>query len=103
VGKPEDSHRVIAEVLALHGRVDVLVNNTGITVDKTVRRMSVDDWHAVLRVILSGAFYMVQAVLEQTLERSFGRIINITWVVGETGAYGPSELRRVEVRPLRFH
>jgi NAD(P)-dependent dehydrogenase (short-subunit alcohol dehydrogenase family) len=68
--------------------VDVLVNNAGITVDKTVRRMTVQDWHAVLRVNLSGAFYMIQAVLEHMLERGFGRIINISSVVGETGAFG---------------
>ena len=88
VGVPGDCGRVIEEVLSVHGRVDVLVNNAGITVDKTVRRMTIDDWHAVLRVNLSGAFYMVQAVLEHMLERGFGRIINISSVVAETGAFG---------------
>jgi acetoacetyl-CoA reductase len=88
VGQPEDCRRVIDEVLSQHGRVDILVNNAGVTVDKTVRRMTVDDWHAVLRVNLSGAFYMVKAVLEHMLERGSGRIINISSVVGETGAFG---------------
>ena len=88
VGEPGDCLRVIEEVLCLHGRVDVLVNNAGITVDKTVRRMTVKDWHAVLRVSLSGAFYMIQAVLEHMLDRGFGRIINISSVVADTGAFG---------------
>src|SRR5438067_428512 len=100
VGVPGDCARVIEEVLALHGRVDVLVNNAGITVDKTVRRMTVDDWHAVLRVNLSGAFYMVQAVLQHMLERGFGRIINISSVVRRDWRFRPSELRSTEVRPL---
>src|SRR5690348_11705555 len=88
VGMPADCGRVIEEVLSVHGQVDVLVNNAGITVDKTVRRMTIDDWHAVLRVNLSGAFYMVQAVLEHMLEPGFSRIINISSVVAETGAFG---------------
>jgi acetoacetyl-CoA reductase len=88
VGEPGDYLRVTGEVLSRHGRVDVLVNNAGITVDKTVRRMTVKDWHAVLRVNLSGASYMIQAVLEHMLDRGFGRIINISSVVGETGAFG---------------
>ena len=88
VGDPADCRRVVDEVLARHGRVDVLVNNAGVTVDKTVRRMSIDDWHAVLRVNLSGAFYMTRSVLEPMLERGFGRIINISSVIGDTGAFG---------------
>jgi NAD(P)-dependent dehydrogenase (short-subunit alcohol dehydrogenase family) len=88
VGNPDDCRRVAEEVLATHGRIDILVNNAGITVDKTVRKMTVDDWHAVLRVNLSGAFYMTKAVLEHMLERSFGRIVNISSLVGETGAVG---------------
>ena len=60
VGQPDDCHRVADDVLAAHGRIDYLVNNAGVTVDKTVRKMTVDDWHAVLRINLSGAFYMTK-------------------------------------------
>src|SRR6185312_8550201 len=62
VGKPEDCARVVGDVLDERGRVDYLINNAGITVDKTMRKMTVDDWHAVLRINLSGAFYMSKAV-----------------------------------------
>jgi NAD(P)-dependent dehydrogenase (short-subunit alcohol dehydrogenase family) len=48
VGNAEDCQRVVHDVLAEHGRADYLVNNAGVTVDKTVRKMTVDDWHAVL-------------------------------------------------------
>lgn len=88
VGNPEDCQRVVQDVLAEHGRVDYLVNNAGVTVDKTVRKMTVDDWHTVLRVNLSGAFYMTKAVLEHMLDRGFGRIINISSVIGQTGNVG---------------
>jgi len=88
VGKPEDCQKVVAEVLGEYGHIDYLVNNAGITVDKTMRRMTVEDWHAVLRVNLSGAFYMTKAVLEEMIGRNFGRIVNISSVVGETGNIG---------------
>jgi acetoacetyl-CoA reductase len=88
VGQPDDCQRVADEVLADQGRIDYLVNNAGVTVDKTVRKMTVDDWHAVLRINLSGAFYMTKAVLDQMVDRGFGRIVNISSMVGQTGNIG---------------
>ncbi len=88
VGEPGDCQRVVQEVLSEHGRVDFLINNAGITVDKTVRKMTVDDWHAVLRINLSGSFYMAKAVLDHMLGNGFGRIVNISSVIGQTGSVG---------------
>jgi acetoacetyl-CoA reductase len=88
VGDPGDCQHVIDDVLAAQGRIDFLVNNAGVTVDKTVRRMSIDDWHAVLRINLSGPFYMTKAVLDHMLERGSGRIVNISSVIGQTGSIG---------------
>jgi acetoacetyl-CoA reductase len=88
VDLPEDCARVVAEVLKTYGRVDYLVNNAGITLDKTVRKMTVEEWRTVLQVNLSGAFYMSKAVLEHMLERGSGRIVNISSVIGETGNVG---------------
>jgi acetoacetyl-CoA reductase len=88
VGQPEDCRRVAENVLAAQGRIDYLVNNAGVTVDKTVRKMTVDDWHAVLRINLSGAFYMTKAVLDHMLGNGFGRIVNISSMVGQTGNIG---------------
>src|SRR5579864_3203296 len=78
VGSAEDCRRTIAEVIDQHGRLDVLVNNAGITIDKTVLKMTDEDWYKVLAVNLSGAFFMSQAVLPHMIERGSGRIINIS-------------------------
>jgi acetoacetyl-CoA reductase len=70
------------------GRMDILVNNAGITIDRTVRKMSVEDWDRVIHVNLSGAFYLSRAVLQHMLDRGYGRIINISSVIGEKGNIG---------------
>ena len=88
VAEPDSCARVVREVLDQQGRIDFLVNNAGINVDKTVRKMTVDDWHAVLRVNLSGAFYMIKAVLNHMTERGSGRIVNISSVIGQSGNIG---------------
>jgi len=88
VGIPEDCARVVEEVIAAHGHVDYLINNAGITVDRSVRKMTIEEWHAVLRVNLSGAFYMIKAVLGNMVDRGSGRIVNIASVIGETGNIG---------------
>ena len=88
VGDPDHCERMVGEVLAIKGRIDYLINNAGVTVDKTVRKLTIDDWHAVLRVNLSGAFYMTKAVLDHMIERAFGRIVNISSTIGETGGIG---------------
>jgi 3-oxoacyl-(acyl-carrier-protein) reductase len=88
VGVPEDCQRVVGEVLKSYGRIDYLVNNAGVTIDKTVRKMTVEDWHNVLRVNLSGTFYMTKAVLDHMIEGGFGRIVNISSVVGQMGNFG---------------
>jgi acetoacetyl-CoA reductase len=88
VDDDKDCARVVKEVLDEYGRIDWLINNAGITVDKTVRKMTADDWHNVLNVNLYGAFAMTKAVLDHMIERGSGRIINISSVIGETGNIG---------------
>jgi acetoacetyl-CoA reductase len=88
VGIYDRCKEAVNEVLAQHGRIDFLVNNAGITRDRTVRKMSVDEWEAVLQVNLSGPFFMIKAVLDTMLAQGFGRIVNISSVVGESGNFG---------------
>jgi NAD(P)-dependent dehydrogenase (short-subunit alcohol dehydrogenase family) len=88
IGVPEDCRRVVGEVIDQHGRLDILVNNAGITIDKTAARMSDDDWHKVIDINLSGAFFIAQAALQHMIERGTGRIVNVSSVIGETGNVG---------------
>ncbi len=75
-------------VLDKFGKVEILVNNAGITRDGLVLRMKRPDWDDVLGTNLTGAFLLTQALLSQMLRNRWGRIVNITSVVGETGQAG---------------
>jgi NAD(P)-dependent dehydrogenase (short-subunit alcohol dehydrogenase family) len=88
IGSAEDCRRTVTEVIEQHGRLDILVNNAGITIDKTVLKMSDEDWYKVIAVNLSGAFFMSQAVLPHMIERGSGRIVNISSIIGEMGNIG---------------
>ena len=88
VAEPADCRRTIDEVIAAHGRLDILVNNAGITIDKTVLKLSDEDWFKVLNVNLSGAFFLSQAALRHMAERGTGRIVNVSSVIGEMGNIG---------------
>jgi 3-oxoacyl-[acyl-carrier protein] reductase len=85
----EDSIKACGKaVLAQFGQIDILVNNGGITRDTLSMRMKRKDWDDVLSTNLTGAFLMAQAVMPSMLKTRWGRIINITSVVGETGQAG---------------
>jgi len=88
VGNFGDCQRVVHEVLHQYGRIDYLVNNAGITRDRTAVKMSPLQWEQVIRVNLSGPFYLSQAVLPHFLERGFGRIVMISSYVGQSGRFG---------------
>jgi NAD(P)-dependent dehydrogenase (short-subunit alcohol dehydrogenase family) len=88
IGAADDCQRVVREVIDQHGHLDVLVNNAGITIDRTVAKMTNEDWQKVISVNLSGAFFLAQAALEHMLQRGTGRIINVSSVIGETGNIG---------------
>jgi len=77
-----------ARALKERGRIDVLVNNAGITRDGLAVRMKPDDWDLVLGINLDGAFRCIQAVLPGMMRNRWGRIINISSVVGQAGAAG---------------
>jgi acetoacetyl-CoA reductase/3-oxoacyl-[acyl-carrier protein] reductase len=88
VASAEDCRRTLTEVIDQHGRIDILVNNAGVTIDRTVAKMTDENWYTVLAVNLSGAFFMSQAALAHMVARGSGRIINVSSVVAEMGNIG---------------
>lgn len=90
VTEPEAVAGMVARVIDRLGRIDILVNNAGITRDRTLRKLELEDWNAVLAVNLTGAFNCAKAVLEHMLERGGGRIISLSSVVGLEGNFGQS-------------
>jgi acetoacetyl-CoA reductase len=78
----------VAQVVKDLGPVDVLVNNAGITRDMTFKKMTKADWDAVIHTNLDSAFNMTKQVMDGMTERGWGRVINISSVNGQKGAFG---------------
>ena len=88
VTDPASVDAMVAGVLNRHGRVDVLVNNAGITRDQLMLRMKREEWDEVVATNLTSAFTCVQAVLKTMIRQRSGRIISISSVVGQMGNAG---------------
>jgi len=84
----DSCQQAIAKIQSEVGPVDVLVNNAGITRDMTFRKMGKVDWDAVLRTNLDSVFNMTKPVCDGMVDRSWGRIINISSINGQKGAFG---------------
>ena len=83
-----DIDRLLKDAEAAMGKVDILVNNAGITRDNISMRMKDEEWEKVLQVNLTGTFRLTRAAMRGMMRRRFGRVINITSIVGVTGNPG---------------
>ncbi len=78
----------VADIAKRYGKIDILINNAGITKDKTLVKMSDDEWDAVIAVNLSGVFYATRAVSKVMKENGYGRIVSAASTTGLRGNYG---------------
>ena len=98
----EDSQRVINEIINDFGKIDVLVNNAGITKDTLLMRMTEEQWDAVISVNLKSVFNLTKAVLQSMLKQKNGSIINMSSVVGVSGNAGQSNYSASKAGILGF-
>ena len=88
VGERPTWTEMIEKIKHSWGRLDILVNNAGITRDKTLRKMTDEDWLAVLNTNLNACYFGVSAVMPMMVEQKYGRIVNISSFVGQAGNFG---------------
>jgi 3-oxoacyl-(acyl-carrier-protein) reductase len=88
VASAEEMQKVVKQVVADLGPISILVNNAGITRDKSFLKMTKEMWEEVMHVDLDGVFYTTQLVAQNMIGAGWGRIINISSIVGQTGNFG---------------
>jgi len=84
----QNARRLISEVVERFQRFDILVNNAGITRDRSIRKMTDDDWAEVIDTNLNSVFYCTSAAIPAMIENKYGRIVNIASFVGQAGNFG---------------
>lgn len=94
--------RLIEEAVQQLGRIDVLVNNAGINLDRTMKKMTVEDWNTVIQVDLNSYFYTAKAALPYFTEQKSGKIINISSFVGQMGNFGQANYSAAKAGIIGF-
>ena len=102
VSKYDDVQALVTAVLADFGKIDILVNNAGITRDDLLMRMTEEKWDRVLEVNLKGAFNTCKAVMRPMMKARFGRIINISSIVGISGNPGQTNYAAAKAGLIGF-
>lgn len=90
-GNVADKHEargLVQKTIEHFGQLDILVNNAGITRDKTLKKLTDDDWEEVINTNLNSVYYTVSAAYSHMMDRNYGRIVNISSFVGQAGNFG---------------
>ena len=95
-------HNFIEEVIKRYGQIDILINNAGITRDRTFRKMSLEEWEEVINVNLNSVYKTTSEVINHMLEKKYGRIINISSIIGQSGGFGQTNYSASKAGLLGF-
>ena len=88
VSHSSGARRLVQDVIDVFDKIDLLVNNAGITRDKSIRKMTDEEWNEVIETNLNSAFFCASAVLPSMIEHNYGRIVSIASFVGQAGNFG---------------
>lgn len=102
ISSAEPTKVFIEKVLEKFGKIDILVNNAGITRDRSFKKMSFEEWHKVIDTNLSSAFNTCKIALPAMLEQKYGRIINISSVIGQAGGFGQTNYASAKAGLIGF-
>lgn len=102
VSDPEQAARLIEQTVAQFGRIDALINNAGITIDRSMKNLSIEDWNRVIQNNLNSCFYTVKAALPHFMEQQSGTIVNISSFVGHMGNFGQANYSAAKAGIIGF-
>ena len=102
VADADQAARLIEEAVNKFGRIDALINNAGINIDRTLKNLSVQDWNTVIQVDLNAYFYTVKAAQPHFIRQQSGRIINIGSFVGQAGNFGQANYAAAKAGIIGF-
>ena len=88
VSKQEEARGMVNRVIEQYGHLDILVNNAGITRDRSMRKLTDEDWLTVINTNLNSVYWCTTAAMPKMIEQKFGRVINISSYVGQAGNFG---------------
>ncbi len=102
VGHPDDCKALIDKTIETYGQIDILVANAGVNRDRSLKRMSVDEWQEVINTDLSSAFYCTSAAIPHMVERNYGRIIVMSSIIGQMGNVGQANYAAAKAGLIAF-